>query len=594
MNQPLSERPPLRIALLASCTAQLLPKLLTEELREYGVEADIWCAGFDQFRQQLLKPDSEVYSLRPDAILLYLDGEDLFRACLSDPFSMTAAEREQVVADQVSELKRLVRRVREELPDACILLNTISFGPINSLTGLEYNCFEPLSSISAAYNKSLYDITQQASGLIVIDTAALISWLGYKEWFDARLWYLARSRWSRAAMRLLAQHYSAALRGWLGMSRKCIVVDLDNTLWGGVVGEDGAGGIALGEEGIGLAFADFQRELLNLRRKGVLLAVCSKNNPGDVKLVFESHPAMRLKESDFAAIRINWEDKPSNLVSIAAELNIGLDSLAFIDDNPVERALVRETLPEVLVPEWPADPVHSRAALLDLALRHFPKVRLTSEDAGRADLYQAQTRRRALAESSGSLEDYYRSLGMVAKIGFADALTIPRIAQLTQKTNQFNLTTRRYTESDIKAFTERPNAIVLWLELTDRLGSNGLVGVAIFVDAGEGRWLIDTFLLSCRVIGRTAERAFLSHACGLLLARGASILYGEYRPTARNEVVRSLYPSLGFSEAAPPVAGSGEGSLWWELPLRDGVIPAPEWIDIVSVRKDGYARSQTD
>jgi len=578
---------PLRMALLSSCTVQLFPELLKQELGAAGFDAEFWVAGFDQVRQQLLDPGSELFANRPDAVLLYLDGEDLFRDCLANPFAFDDAAKLNIVAARAAELRQLVSAARRHLPETAFLLNTIALPPLTPLTGLEYNSEYSLYDISYEYNRALSALARETHAVIVVDAAAVMAWVGYRQWHDSRLWYLARSRWSRAAMRELAVRYTAAFAAWCGPARKCIVLDLDHMLWGGIVGEDGAESLQLGEEGVGLAFVEFQQELLNLSRKGILLTICSKNNPDDALAVIRSHPSMRLREENFASIRINWADKATNLRSIAEELDLGLDSLVFIDDNPAERALVSQALPQVLVPAWPSDPAEYKFALLGLAMQAFPKLRLAEEDRSRAAMYRTQAARRTLEAQTCTLEDYYGALQMVARIGRADAFTVPRIAQLTQKTNQFNLTARRYTEAEIAALAVSSEALVLWLELADRFGPNGLVGVLIFRKESMALWRIDTFLLSCRVIGRTVERAFLSHACALLRSLGIARLVGEYRPTPRNGVAASQYASLGFSAVPQPV-GRGDTTCW-ELDLTRQSVPAPEWIEIVPVAETVHA-----
>jgi FkbH-like protein len=360
--------------------------------------------------------------------------------------------------------------------------------------------------------------------------------------------------------------------------RKCIVLDLDNSLWGGVVGEDGLEGLRLGQEGIGRAYVEFQMELLNLYRKGILLAVCSKNNPEDALAVIRRHPDMQLREENFAAIRINWEDKAANVRALAEELNIGLDSLVFIDDSPVERSRIRQAAPEVLVPDWPADPAEYKMALLRLSASHFYKLAITAEDTRRGDVYKAQAERRKLAESASSLEDFYRSLQMRAKIGLADSFTIPRIAQLSQKTNQFNLTTRRYTEAEITTLSHDPDSAIWWLNLTDQFGPNGIVGVLILRRQSPDTWLIDTFLLSCRVMGRTVEDAFLAVVAREL---GDVTLIGEFRPTSKNHPVRELYPRLGFR-----LLRQANDADFWELKLAATPLHLPPWFEIELVRSD--------
>jgi FkbH-like protein len=553
---------------------------LRKELRQWNWDASVWTSGFNQYRQDIWNGASPLYERQPQVVILQLDGADLFMDILRDPFlgGVDCAAAAQRAAD---DLEASLTVLEERLPSATVVLHTVYFPPIHALTGLEHHSPYTLSVISSLFNGHLGRISRRHPNVLVHDTAALAANVGHRNWFDARLWYLTRCRLSREAMRALAQSTVSLLRGWKGQTRKCIVLDLDNTLWGGLAGEDGLQGIALGEEGIGLAFAEFQEELLNLTRKGILLAVCSKNNEDDVLAILRRHPSMRLKENHFAARRINWRDKAANIRELAAELNLGLDSFIFIDDNPAERALVSSELPEVLVPEWPKDTSLYKAALLDLAAVHLPKVSITGEDRARTSMYRAEGERRNLLESAGgNLDGYYRSLEMTARIGFADPLTIPRIAQLTQKTNQFNLTTRRYSEADIRAFSEAPDALVLWLGLSDRFADNGIVGVMILRQQSAGEWCIDTLLLSCRVIGRTVENAFLGHVCETLLDRGAERLIGEYHPTRKNALTASLYRDLGFQ----PV-GEQDGATRWSLALRESRVAIPDWITIEDRRE---------
>jgi FkbH-like protein len=567
--------PEIAIALLSTSNVQFFVDTLRQELRLWDWDARIWTSDFNQYRQDIWNAASPLYEQQPKIVILQLDGADLFMDILRDPFS-GRPDCPAIVQRAADELEANLAVLQKRLPSATIILHTVYFPPIHALTGLEHHSPYTLSTISSLFNVRIGQISRERSNVLVHDTAALAAHIGYRNWFDARLWYLARCRLSREAMKSLAQSTVSLLRAWKGQTRKCVVLDLDNTLWGGIVGEDGLEGIALGEEGIGLAFAEFQDELLNLTRKGILLAICSKNNEEDALAVIRRHPSMRLKEDDFAARRVNWQDKAANMRDLAAELNLGLDSFIFIDDNPAERALVRSELPEILVPEWPQDPALYRAALLDLAAVHMMKVSITGEDRARTSMYRAEGERRRLLESSGgNLESYYRSLQMTARIGFADSFTIPRIAQLTQKTNQFNLTTRRYSEADIRLLSEAPDALVLWLGLSDRFADNGIVGVMILRQLPAGEWSIDTLLLSCRVIGRTVENAFVGFACKILTDRAVERLTGDYRPTPKNAVAADLYRSLGFD----PIGEQG-GITRWSLPLCERGVAIADWITI--------------
>ncbi len=566
----------LRVALLASCTIEVLQKPLAAELEKRGIQAEFWVGGFGQYRQDILNAASGLYGFGPAVVVLYLDGEDVFKELIENPLEADAGARRELALRRAGEVRALVETMAERLPQATVMLNTAVVRPLNALTGLEYNSGYGIEDAVSAYNEELGRLARSGHSAVVVDAAALAAWIGYARWQDTRMWCLARSRWSRAALQALAERYTAAICGRLGRIRKCIALDLDNTLWGGIIGEDGMEGIRLGEDGTGRAFVEFQSELLNLYRKGILLAVCSKNNPEDALQAIRRHPAMRLREEHFAALRINWEDKASNLRAMAEQLNIGLDSMVFLDDNPAERTWVRQAAPEVLVPEWPADPGEYKGALLELAAAHFHKLGITAEDRKRGEIYQAQAERWKLEAAAGPIEDFYRGLEMRVKIGRAESFTIPRIAQLTQKTNQFNVTTRRYTEADIRAMSQDPECAIFWLDLTDRFGPSGVVGVLILKREAGDVWLIDTFLLSCRVMGRTVESAFLAV---VVREPGAARLIGEYRPTAKNAPVKDLYPKLGFEFTRQ----AGE-SRFWELDLRRKELRVPEWFEVEMVR----------
>jgi FkbH-like protein len=345
-------------------------------------------------------------------------------------------------------------------------------------------------------------------------------------------------------------------------------VDLDGTLWGGVIGEDGVDGIKVdGPEGA--AFRAVQRVVLDLYRRGILLVVCSKNNEDDARAAFEQHPGMLVREHHFAALRINWENKAENLRELAAELNVGLDSVAFLDDNPVERSLVRAQAPEVTVIDLPDDPLRYAETLR--AEPAFERLGLTDEDKVRGRLYAEQRQRTSLQENATSLEDFYRSLDMTVELRQVTEPTLARAAQLTQKTNQFNLTTRRYTELQLTEFIASGWRIYT-ARVRDRFGDNGIVGVAITAPS-EDAWEIDTMLLSCRVIGRTVETAILAAIAEDAETAGASALVGTFVPTKKNGPARDFYERHGFSATA-----TNDEASTWELALAGRSLSCPAWI----------------
>jgi FkbH-like protein len=566
----------LRIALLAGSNLDLLEKPLTARLLEKEFAATIWNPGFYQYRQAILDPSSGLYQEKADAIVLYLDAADLFAGCLANPYDHSMAEIPAIVEAARADVASLVGIIAAQLASATVFLNTLSYADLSgTYQGLEYNSGFSFRQIVVSYNASLRELARGSSNVVVVDVEALVMETGIERWYDPRLWYLGRIPLSAQAHGQLASEYANFIAARWGSVRKCIVLDLDNTLWGGVIGEDGMTGIQLGHEGIGLAFVDFQRELLNLEQKGILLAICSKNNPEDAYEVIRKHPAMVLREEHFAAVEINWTDKAENIREIARRLNIGVDSLVFIDDSPVERQRVREAVPEVAVPEWPQDPCESRRALGRVACEYFLKFDISEDDRRRGEMYHAQAERERLAESAGNLEDFFRSLRMKITICRADHETLPRVTELTLKTNQFNLTTRRYTESELAAISADEGCRVYWLKLEDRFGPNGIVGVLILRRESREQWLIDTFLLSCRVIGRTVEEALLGYAMREMKELGATVLTGEYIPTGKNGMVANLYGKLGFAQT-----DSNEKRTLWTLDLNQKSIEVPVWFEI--------------
>jgi FkbH-like protein len=332
-------------------------------------------------------------------------------------------------------------------------------------------------------------------------------------------------------------------------------------------------GIKLSQEFPGAAFQAVQRALQDLSRRGILLAIASKNNPADAMEALSSHAGMILKPRDFAATRINWNDKAQSLRELAVELNIGLDSIAFVDDNPVERQGIRERAPEAIVVELPEDPMRFAQALRDCPW--FERLTLSDEDRKRGEYYAFQRERAKLEAAVGSKEDFYRSLDQVAEIALVTPATLARIAQLTQKTNQFNLTTRRYTEQQIQEMSACPGWRVWSLKVTDRYADNGLVAVAISHSA-DSVCEIDTFLMSCRVIGRTVETALLARIAEDARASGAKHLQGWFLPTKKNAPAQDFYRDHGFNESNR----TGEGTLF-TFDLTQSTIATPEWIKIV-------------
>ena len=402
-----------------------------------------------------------------------------------------------------------------------------------------------LSAAIERYNRTLRESASQDNRIKVIDFRDFTRRFSADELIDWRYYFLSQMALSPRLAEPFAVWLHNQLRALELKRKKCLVLDLDNTLWGGILGEDGISGIALGGDYPGKAFLLFQKLLKELCRQGVMLAICSKNNIEDVREMWHTHPDAVLKEEDFVALRINWENKATNIRELARELNIGLDSMVFVDDNPAERSLVSTSLPEVCVPEFPKHPYMLPAFLKKLAENYFSVYALTKEDLAKTEQYKANMLRNELKNEFLDIDDYLRSLEIKLKIREVDDITMPRIAQMTQKTNQFNLTTRRYTETDIRDM-QTGGARIFTLSVRDKFGDSGISGLCI-VQPKSAEAHIDTFLLSCRILGKNIEYAFLNHLVGYLKATGIETITAEYIPSAKNFQTENFYEQGNFT-----------------------------------------------
>ena len=383
---------------------------------------------------------------------------------------------------------------------------------------------------------------------LFLDLDEVLAQIGREAFFDPRLWYSAQFPFATAGAREVSRRLVGLGAALKFPKVKVIALDVDNTLWGGIIGEDGLDGVALGHEYPGNAYMAFQRRLLDFQQRGFILTLCSKNNPGDVDQVLNQHPHQVLKPEHFAAIRVNWEPKTDNLVALAEELNLGLDSFIFVDDSDYECALVRRELPEVEVIQTPSRAVDVPSCLDQVS--RLEVTSLTAEDLKKTEMYAQERTRRQLrqsAERSGGLEGYLASLEMVMTVGIDDPAPLKRLSQLTQKTNQFNLTTRRYDELHMRRFIDASDWMVGYFSLKDVFGSSGIVGLALFDLSEPAIAELDTFLMSCRVIGRRAESAFINVLLKQLAAAGVREVLADYLPTPKNGLVTNFLPDHGFA-----------------------------------------------
>lgn len=488
---------------------------------------NVYVSGIAEYYQELLSEGSYLNQNVFDMVFCFLDVEENI-----DNFSS--------ILDPMLEL---IRNYLTKNSKTLFVMSSF-FKPLYCVDHYLKN--SPTRILLQEYNKKLAELSEFPN-FYLFDFGSFLAKYGYKNLISPNYWYLGRIKFNLDTYKYLIEELKNIYNAFKGNAKKVLILDLDNTLWGGIVGEDGIDGIKLSEDGVGKIYRDFQKNIKKLKELGVLLVIVSKNNYDDVLEVFTKHPMMVLKWDDFIIKKINWKPKPENIKEVAIELNLGLDSFVFIDDSIFERNLVREILPECSVPEFPDD-----ISLLNLwffeevVYKYFPKLRVTEEDRAKTDQYIRNFQRESL-KSNLTLDEYIKQLDIKLTYYVNDKRFISRMAQLTQRTNQFNLTTRRYTESDISAFLNRDDVFLVALEYEDRFGKEGIVGLAIVFVEGDSA-VIDTFLMSCRIIGRKVEYNFMNYLIDYLKKMGIRKFYGEYIPTAKNIIVRNFYKECGFTE----------------------------------------------
>ena len=555
--------PRIRLAVLASCTIDhLLPAIRVAGLR-HRMHISTYAGPFGQYRQELLDPTSGLHKFDPEIVLFSLTARE---AIAGVPVSASNDDAEHAVSNSLDELSGLWQVARQKF-DAAIIQQ--SFLDISEPL---FGSFDQLvpgtpARLIACLNERLSSATSE-EGVMLLDVARASARSGIDAWFDVTRWLQGKIEIAPQAAPLYGDLVARLIGAQRGLSKKCLVLDLDNTLWAGVIGDDGLDGIVLGEgSAVGEAHLALQRYALSLRERGIILAVCSKNEQETAEAVFTDHPEMAIKRADIAAFVANWNDKAENLKIIAEQLNIGLDSLVFADDNPVERARIRESLPMVAVPELPTDPSHYVRCIADAG--YFESVGFTVEDQQRAGQYAANASREALHIESQSMDDFLRGLDMYVTFGPVTSVDLPRATQLVNKTNQFNTTTRRYTAEEMSRLAADPDDIMLHFRLADRFGDNGMVSIVIMcrdpVDADVLN--INSWVMSCRVFGRQLENEVMNIAVQRAKDQGFKRLRADYIPTKKNGVIKDLYEKLDFSCAEKSHSESGASR--WTLDLDD-------------------------
>lgn len=538
-----------RLALLSDAATQQFVPLLRVLFHRAGFDASIYEGHFDAVALESLNPGSGLYSFQPDAVAV-INSVQALRA----KFFQRAGTVTAFVADTLLEIVGAWDAILAR--DAVTLLQSTYVMPYERMFGnFDRKVEESFSSAVEAINTGIVDAARVRSAVLINDVQHIASWVGRHRWFDDRLWDMAKSFCALDHLPAVARNIVDIVLSARGRIVKCVILDLDNTLWGGVIGDDGIDGIVLNVHGSGESFYRFQCFLKELRKRGILLAVCSKNEMSNALLPFEKHPDMVLRREDITVFQANWDDKTANIRVIQQVLNIGLDSMVFLDDNPFERNLVRGVLPEVIVPELPEDPADYVRAISELNL--FETASFSNVDLQRTDLYRAEAERRAEQASFANAGDFLRSLKMRIVVARFDAFHLPRIAQLLQRSNQFNLTTHRYSELECAYLMSSSSVVPLYVKLADRLGDHGLIGVVVVEPEGE-TLVVRDWLMSCRVLARGVEDYLMNCIVAEASTRGLKTVCGEYIRTAKNQMVKDFYGRFGFTRHS----GDGDHALW--------------------------------
>jgi FkbH-like protein len=560
---------PIKIAIIGNITLQPLRPFLEAQCFLTGIQAEFFFGSYDFFTQEIINPNSELYQFAPNITFLLLDATTFIPELFDTFFEIDPELRLPLCREKFDRMRSLSNTFLDHSQSALAISNFSL--PRHFIMGIHDHRETPgEKEILDTWNRWLSDhVKTKPNGLYLLDVEKAISHSG--KTFDDKMKYLAKMSIPESAFPTLAKEMNRIVSPIAGLSKKCLVLDLDNTLWGGVLGEDGIEGVKIDTEPPGNAYRDFQNIIKALLKRGIILAINSKNDIELVQEAFEKRPEMILKLSDFSCIRANWQDKAQNMREIAAELNIGLDSFVFMDDNPAERFLIKRELPEVLTIDLPNDCSNYAQALLEIDV--FETLNITSEDKNRTQMYQAETERKQLKTQTTNLSEYLTSLETKVEVLPVDSFSIPRVSQLTQRTNQFNLTTRRYSEAEIKSFSHSKDSKAYCIKSSDRFGDHGTVGACIVKTTSKTSWELDVLLMSCRALGRGIEEAFMNFICEEAKKAAIQTLVGRYMPTKKNGMAKDFYKRLRFKQVS-----TSKQETVYQFPLKNHCIPLPSYV----------------
>ncbi len=535
----------IRIAFLASFTINGFEETIRVKCFQKGIDCITYVADYNQYNQEILNQDSELYKFKPDITFLILDTRHILGKHFFSLYSIPHDDRKEIVSTKHKEIQNICRTFQENFDSKLVVtsLQIPNYSPYGISEGEDYG----LKDIIYKINHELFDEFQQPTSqkVFIYDFNEFVSKFGENNIFNYKQFFSGDIKISIEYIPKFVNELMGYVYAILGITKKCIVLDLDNTLWGGVIGEDGFDNIKIGDNPIGRSFVEFQKRLLALNKRGIILAINSKNNFDDAIEVIQKHPNMILKEENFACMKINWDDKVVNLQKISEELNIGLDSMVFFDDDPINQEYVKKSLPGVLVVNLPKD--SSQYPQIITEMKEFDVLKITEEDTKRNDMYLGQRKRKELESKVENYNEFLRQMNIQVEVKKADSFSIPRISQLTLKTNQFNLTTKRYQEDEVSKISSSDDKIVECVQVSDKFGDNGITGTYI-IEKKNDEWIIDTFLLSCRIMGRGVEEIMINQIIENARLSGIKRIKGEFIPTAKNKPAEDFYEKLGFKK----------------------------------------------
>lgn len=530
-----------KMAVLGNCATQFLSAAISGYAKLEGVNLKVYDADYNQIDIQLVDLYSDTYKFDPDFILLWISTDKMYEEFLS----VSIAGREKFAEAYIEKIKKYWEWIGQKSNAKVLQMN---FTEMDDKVVGQYSLKMDTAFIFQIrkLNYLLQEAMKKSGNVYPIDMLAVQIDLGRAEFYDAVLYYNAKMCVSKKALPYVAKSVIDVLKAILGRIKKCIILDLDNTLWGGSIGDDGLGNIEIGGLGKGYVYTDIQKWFKQLKENGVILAVCSKNNEETAKEPFLKHKEMILRLEDISVFVANWNDKASNIRLIQKTLDIGMDSIIFIDDSPFERDLVRNLIPEIEVPELPEDPACYLEFLREC--NYFETVSFDKMPIDRTRMYQIELERKRLEASFETIEDYLMGLDMVGMIKPFDEEQYSRIAQLSQRSNQFNLRTVRYTEDEIRNIAESNNYMAFYYSLKDKIGDYGVVGVAIMEKKSKIELFIESWFMSCRVLKRSMEQFIMNELVGKAREKGFKKITAEYIPTTKNRMVHNIYGEMGFTD----------------------------------------------